>query len=154
MMPAERAEALLDAVAAELAGQGFVLRGGFLFSPGEVAPAGPDGAPARSVLMVGQAGAGPWPHFQRWRATQPAGLANPYDRFAQASSPAWRPDWRPRRLALGPALSAVPAMGHARRGSAAVAARHPDASRIRALARLSRRPAVCREISLCRRLAR
>jgi hypothetical protein len=82
MMPAERAEALLDAVAAELAGQGFVLRGGFLFSPGEVAPAGPDGAPARSVLLVGQAGAGPWPHFQRWRATQPVGLANPYDRFS------------------------------------------------------------------------
>jgi len=84
MMGAEFAETLVDAVAAELAGQGFVLRGGFMFSPDEAAPMGPAGARARSVLLVGQAGAGPWPHFQRWRSGQPAGLSDPYDRFSQS----------------------------------------------------------------------
>ena len=143
MMAAEFAETLIDAVAAELAGQGFVLRGGFMFSPDEAAPMGPAGARARSVLLVGQAGAGPWPHFQRWRSGQPAGLSDPYDRFsesvlatvaarhgARAVSPSDRPYLPFQQWAM-------------RAGrTAAIASRHPDASRIWALARLPGRLAL------------
>ena len=43
----------------------------------ETAPSGPAGVPARSVLLVGQAGSAPWPHFLRWRESQPAELKNP-----------------------------------------------------------------------------
>src|SRR4029079_14149017 len=38
---------------------------------------GPSGTPARSVLLVGQAGGAPWPHFLKWRGAQPADLEDP-----------------------------------------------------------------------------
>src|SRR5690606_6250244 len=63
-----------DAIAAALARHGLILRGGFNFAPDEAAPPGPSGSPARSVLLVGQAGDAPWPHFLRWREKQPAAL--------------------------------------------------------------------------------
>ncbi|RUM99658.1 4Fe-4S dicluster domain-containing protein [Pseudaminobacter arsenicus] len=66
-----------------LAAHGLILRGGFVFSGNENAPPGPSGAPARSVLLVGQAGAAPWPHFQQWLGSQPDGLANPLDTWAR-----------------------------------------------------------------------
>jgi len=70
-------------VAAELDWHGLILRGGFSFSPDDNAPSGPSGAPAKSVLLVGQAGDAPWPHFQRWRQSQPQDLANPLDTWAR-----------------------------------------------------------------------
>lgn len=51
-----------------LAGHGLTLRGGFNFDKDEVAPAGPSGDVARSVLLVGNAGAGYWQRFRVWRA--------------------------------------------------------------------------------------
>lgn len=60
------------------------MRGGFDFAPGEDAAVGPSGQPARSVLLVGQVGAAPWPHFSRWRASQPAGLQDPLDTWSRA----------------------------------------------------------------------
>ena len=66
-----------------LAAHGLILRGGFLFSFGEDVPTGPSGLPARSVLLVGQAGAAPWPHFQRWREAQPDTLQNPLDAWSR-----------------------------------------------------------------------
>jgi hypothetical protein len=73
----------LDGISAALAVHGLILRGGFGFGAGEPAPNGPSGEPARSVLLVGQAGGGPWPHFVRWREKQPAGLKNPLDTWAR-----------------------------------------------------------------------
>lgn len=71
------------AIEAALAASGLILRGGFGFAPGEAAPAGPSGTPARSVLLVGQAGGAPWPHFLRWRQTQPGDLRDPLDTWSR-----------------------------------------------------------------------
>jgi ferredoxin len=73
---------LIAALSGILADDGLILRGGFAFAEGEAAPPGPSGVPARSVLLVGQAGGTPWPHFRRWRERQPAGLNNPLDTWA------------------------------------------------------------------------
>jgi hypothetical protein len=70
---------LLDDISVALARQGLIPRGGFNFEIDDTAPDGPSGVPAKSVLLVGQAGAPPWPHFSRWRGRQLAGLANPLD---------------------------------------------------------------------------
>lgn len=63
-----------------LARTGLILRGGFDFKPGEWRPAG---GPATSVLLVGNAGADYWPHFERWRAMQPRDLPNPLDTWSR-----------------------------------------------------------------------
>lgn len=70
-------------VAGALSPDGLILRGGFNFTPGDAPPAGPSGALARSVLLVGQAGAAPWPHFQRWLEKQPKPIANPLDTWSR-----------------------------------------------------------------------
>lgn len=70
-------------IAAALAPHGLVLRGGFNFEPGEEAPAGPSGVPAKAVLLVGQIGRAAWKPFQAWRAKQPPGLANPLDTWSR-----------------------------------------------------------------------
>ncbi|TIO35660.1 MAG: hypothetical protein E5X96_06300, partial [Mesorhizobium sp.] len=56
----------IEGTAAALAAHGLILRGGFRFASDETAPAGLSGAPAKSALLVGQAGVALWPHFQRW----------------------------------------------------------------------------------------
>ncbi|MBU0582369.1 MAG: hypothetical protein KKE67_16385 [Alphaproteobacteria bacterium] len=76
--------ALLENVAAALLRHGLILRGGFNFHHEDQPPFGPAGDPARAVLLVGQAGAEPWPHFLRWRAAQPGGLDNPLDAWSRA----------------------------------------------------------------------
>ncbi|MDX8532343.1 4Fe-4S dicluster domain-containing protein [Mesorhizobium sp. VK25A] len=73
----------VEEIAAALAANGLILRGGFSFGDDEVAPAGPSGAPTRSVLLVGQAGAAPWPHFQRWLERQARDIANPLDSWSR-----------------------------------------------------------------------
>lgn len=73
---------MIEGIASKLAQHGLILRGGFSFASDETAPPGPSGAPAKSVLLVGQAGDAPWPHFLRWRQSQPAGLANPLDTWS------------------------------------------------------------------------
>lgn len=70
-------------VARMLAAHGLILRGGFDFAEGDERPAGPSGAPATSLLLVGNAGAGYWPHFERWRAAQPDDLPNPLDTWSR-----------------------------------------------------------------------
>lgn len=76
-------ESLLADMAGALARHGLIERGGFNFSASDAPPPGPDGAPARSVLLVGQAGAAPWPHFQTWRASRSADLADPLDAWSR-----------------------------------------------------------------------
>jgi hypothetical protein len=73
----------VEKIAAALAANGLVLRGGFNFGGDEAAPAARSGAPAKSVLLVGQAGAAPWPHFQRWLGRQARGIANPLDTWSR-----------------------------------------------------------------------
>lgn len=72
-----------EGIGAALAAFGLLPRGGFNFEAGEQAPDGPSGTPARSALLVGQAGASTWPHLSRWRAEQPAELRNPFDTWSQ-----------------------------------------------------------------------
>jgi hypothetical protein len=73
----------LEDISAALAEHGLIQRGGFIFGAGEEAPPGPSSVPARSVLLVGQAGAAPWPHFLRWRERQPTDLENPLDTWSR-----------------------------------------------------------------------
>lgn len=76
-------ESLADRLSSALAVHGLILRGAFAFDPNESAPEGPFGQPARAVVLVGQAGAAPWPHFRRWRDGQPADLENPLDTWCR-----------------------------------------------------------------------
>jgi len=73
----------VDEISAELAVDGLILRGGFHFTSQETAPAGRSGIPAKSVLLVGQAGAAPWLHFLQWRERQPQATANPLDTWSR-----------------------------------------------------------------------
>lgn len=130
---------LPDEIAAALARNGLILRGGFNFADGEGEVAGISGAPAKSVLLVGQAGAAPWPHFQGWLERQ-ARIANPLDTWsreviggvarefgARAISPSDRPylpfqQWAMRAEGLKPSPLAIlmhPQYGlwHAYRGA-------------------------------------
>ncbi len=74
---------MADDVAAALSANGLILRGGVAFAEGEQAPTGLSGVPAKSVLLVGQAGAAPWPHFLRWRERQPRAIGNPLDTWSR-----------------------------------------------------------------------
>jgi hypothetical protein len=72
-----------DHVIEALARHGLIVRGGFNFVEGEDAPVSPSGASAKSLLLVGQAGAAPWPHFQHWLERQPEAIANPLDTWSR-----------------------------------------------------------------------
>lgn len=74
---------MIEEITAALGANGLILRGGFVFPDDEDAPHGTSGAPARSVLLVGQAGAAPWPHFLRWRENQPRTIADPLDNWSR-----------------------------------------------------------------------
>ncbi|KQU76164.1 hypothetical protein ASC75_00595 [Aminobacter sp. DSM 101952] len=74
---------LVDDIATALAEHGLIPRGGFAFGDGDAAPAGPAGRPARSALLVGQAGAAPWPHYRNWLERQPKDLENPLDSWSR-----------------------------------------------------------------------
>lgn len=70
---------MIDAIADDLSASGLLVRGGFDFGNEDDAPPGPSGAPAASVLLVGQAGASAWPHFRAWLAPRPGLVENPLD---------------------------------------------------------------------------
>jgi hypothetical protein len=72
-----------DRIASALLANGLILRGGFNFALGEALTTGQSGAPAKSVLLVGQAGAAPWPHFLRWQEKQSRIIANPLDTWSR-----------------------------------------------------------------------
>lgn len=74
----------VEEIATALAANGLILRGGFRFGDDEMAPAGLSGAPAKSALLVGQAGAAPWPHFRRWLGQQARDITNPLDTWSRA----------------------------------------------------------------------
>jgi hypothetical protein len=72
-----------DGLCTAFADHGLVVRGGFVFDDDETAPQALSGRPARSVVLIGNAGASYWEHFQRWRRTQPRNLANPLDTWCR-----------------------------------------------------------------------
>ena len=74
----------VGAIEDALASSGLVLRGGFNFGTGEAAPSGRSSRPARSVMLVGNAGAGYWPRFQAWLNAQTVDLANPLDAWSRS----------------------------------------------------------------------
>lgn len=74
---------LIERAAAALAPSGLIPRGGLNFASDEERPAGRSGAPARSVILVGNAGAAYWRHFSRWRAAEGASIANPLDTWSR-----------------------------------------------------------------------
>lgn len=74
---------MIAEISAALGESGLVLRGGFNFQKEDMAPAGPSGRPAASLLLVGNAGAGHWAHFRTWRESQPADLADPLDTWSR-----------------------------------------------------------------------
>jgi hypothetical protein len=76
-------EVTADEVGRALAPFGLIVRGGFAFGAGEVAPPGPSGSPARSVLLVGSAGDAFWPPFQTWLGGQDAGIDDPLDTWSR-----------------------------------------------------------------------
>ncbi len=76
-------EGKIPAITMALSAHGLILRGGFNFDKDEAAPAGRGGGPARSVLLVGQAGAASWPHFLDWRKTQPPDMADPLNTWSR-----------------------------------------------------------------------
>ena len=78
-----RAQGLIAELSQALSPRGLILRGGFNFDLSDVAPPGLSGAPARAVILVGQAGAAPWPHFSRWRESQPVDFENPLDTWSR-----------------------------------------------------------------------
>ena len=136
---------LRDDLAAALDPHGLILRGGFRFGAEEDAPPGASGEPA-TIRAAGRAGGyGGVAAFHALAGAQPVDLVDPLDSWSRevigTVAAAFR---RARGFAVRPALSAVPAMGDARRRTEAVAARHPDASALRAVACLSRRAAVRR----------
>ncbi|HTV67557.1 MAG TPA: hypothetical protein VMF90_03375 [Rhizobiaceae bacterium] len=71
------------AISDALAQSGLILRGGFNFAPHDAAPPGLGSAPAKSGLLVGNAGAAYWRHVEAWRTTQPPDLANPLDTWCR-----------------------------------------------------------------------
>ena len=70
-------------IAQALAAHGLFLFAGIVFAPEEDAPAGPSGRPARSALLVGQAGAEGWTHFLAWRDAQASPPADPLDTWSR-----------------------------------------------------------------------
>ena len=70
---------LYDELSAALAAHGLLLRGGFHATAADGVPAFDATRPARTVLMIGHAGAGMWQAFSAARAAGP----NPLDRWSQ-----------------------------------------------------------------------
>lgn len=71
-------------VQALIAPHGLIVRGAINFLDSDAAPPARGSAPARSVLLIGNAGAGYWPIFEAWRAQQADAIANPLDAWCRA----------------------------------------------------------------------
>lgn len=76
-------DSLSAQISSALSHYGLILRGGFNFAADDETPPGLSGIPAKSVLLVGQAGGGLWPYFEAWLARQPANIENPLDRWSR-----------------------------------------------------------------------
>jgi hypothetical protein len=66
-------------VATAVAATGFLARGGFVPEPGEEVPVAPGGAPARSIVVVGNVGGTVWERFRSGETPGP----DPLDRWTR-----------------------------------------------------------------------
>ena len=73
----------IEQITTRLARHGLIPRGGFNFDIGEDRPPSPGGEPARSLLLIGSAGAGWWSDFQSWLDRQPDVMADPLDAWGR-----------------------------------------------------------------------
>lgn len=64
---------------------GLRLRGCLNFGHDENAPLLPDGSSARSVMLIGHAGAAPWTHFKRWQDALPTAIDDPLDKWSKST---------------------------------------------------------------------
>lgn len=87
---------LYDEVATAVAATGFVARGGFVPSPADAVPSSVDGAPTRTVVVIGNAGVAFWRRFRAAQALLPDG-PDPLDRWTRSVL-------RPLAAALGAAF--------------------------------------------------
>jgi hypothetical protein len=67
----------------QLADHDLTLHGGFTFNEGEPTPEGPNNNPAKSILLIGNAGGAFWARFCRWQAEHPEKLDNPLDTWCR-----------------------------------------------------------------------
>ncbi len=72
---------MIAELSSQLAENGLILRGGFVFGQDEKVPAG--AGDARAVLLVGHGGPTIWPPFEAWRASRPADLGDPLDTWSR-----------------------------------------------------------------------
>jgi ferredoxin-like protein FixX len=79
----ENAAVRIAEIGRDLSVHGLIPRGGFVFAAGEEPPPGPSGQPAKSLLLVGQAGPASWPPFITWREERPGDLPDPLDTWAR-----------------------------------------------------------------------
>lgn len=70
-------------IEAALSTWGLILRGGFNFDTEEEAAFPALHGMAKSVVLIGNAGASYWPHFCRWRENQPVDLVDPLDTWCR-----------------------------------------------------------------------
>jgi hypothetical protein len=61
-----------------LAPHGLIPRGALHLDPSEA-----QAFDAKSLILIGHAGSSIWPHFAKWRQTQPPDLANPLDVWSE-----------------------------------------------------------------------
>ena len=75
---------LIETLRAALEPRGLFLRGTVDFEPGEAAPRLASGAPAASVVLIGNIGGSIWEPFTRWRASTPdRGGSDPLDNWSK-----------------------------------------------------------------------
>lgn len=82
MAPRGEQPAIADAIGTALAPHGLVVRGGFNFGSEDEAPPAASKRPAKSVLLIGNAGGHFWPGFRRWQAGQ-RDMAHPLDSWCR-----------------------------------------------------------------------
>lgn len=76
---------ILATLRAALAAHGLEIRGGFAIRDDDALPALPDGAPARSIILIGNVGGAMWPAFAASRERLvPAGSTDPLDDWTRA----------------------------------------------------------------------
>jgi hypothetical protein len=69
----------LEKIASALAPHGLIPRGALQLAPSEASALN-----AKSLILIGHAGSSIWPHFTKWRQSQPNDPANPLDTWSEA----------------------------------------------------------------------
>lgn len=74
---------VLSEISNVLARNGLICRGRFAFEADDQPPSVESQKPGCAIVLVGQRGAEPWPHFQRWLANNSTQVSNPLDTWSR-----------------------------------------------------------------------